>query len=137
MESWSKFHERHGNSSSKRPVHMYGSYISDPRQYERSNERKASAFTRVVSCLGCLVGKGVGSNSRHHGHSSRSIRTKQSVDTRYIYNMNDSFETGMRSSSPTSILSSPVQHRDSEPFTRTSWRLSKRSKSRGNINYLQ
>mmetsp|Transcript_24900 Transcript_24900/g.37211 ORF Transcript_24900/g.37211 Transcript_24900/m.37211 type:complete len:136 (+) Transcript_24900:272-679(+) len=135
MESWSKFHERHGNNTSKRPIHIYGSYISDPRQYERSNEKKGSAFTKVVLCLGCLVGKGGGGHRSEH--RSRSSRTRQNVDTRYIYNMNGSFERGMRSSSPTSILSSPAPQLDNESYFRSNWRLSKRSRSRGNINYLQ
>lgn len=58
MESWSKFHERHGSDG---PKPIYGSYVTDTRQYgEHMNnpENKQPVFRRVMSCLGCLVGGG-------------------------------------------------------------------------------
>ena len=73
-ESWATFHQRHGsdpnnhNNSSRHHHHphyknntiIYGSYTTDPRQYE-SDVNKCSSWTllgRVVSCLGYLVGAG-------------------------------------------------------------------------------
>ena len=115
MSSWSKFHERHGNVTSKRPQHVYGSYISDPRQYERSSAQKGSMLTKVVSCLGCLVGKG--SLSKRPGS-----RRKGKTDTRYMYNEN-SYEYGRSS----------AMH-NFDPAMKTG-RTTRRGK--GNITYLQ
>ena len=125
MSSWSKFHEKHGNVTSKRPRQVYGSYISDPRQYERSASRKRSIMTTVVSCLGCLVGRGGGGG----GGSPSRRRMKEEIDTRYMYNnTNNSFE----------FSRSTVHYLDSEPIMKKGRRFqTRRNKSRGNINYLQ
>mmetsp|Transcript_19558 Transcript_19558/g.22667 ORF Transcript_19558/g.22667 Transcript_19558/m.22667 type:complete len:109 (+) Transcript_19558:479-805(+) len=108
MASWSKFHERHGSITAKRPNYVYGSYISDPRQYERSSE-KGSMLTKVVSCLGCLLGA--------KGPSRRDTRN-QNGSPKYTYNYS----------------SSGQQYNDHEPFV--SGRRS-RNRTQGNINYLQ
>jgi len=136
MSSWSKFHERHGNITSKRPQYVYGSYISDAREYERSTNQKNNMFTKVVSCLSCLVGKG-GSNSNSNDNDHHRSRTKD-VDTRYMYNDNgESFERGKLRNhyEEDSILRTRLRSSGRRsPLTR-GWSSSRRN--RGNISYLQ
>ncbi len=125
MSSWSKFHEKHGNVTSKQ---VYGSYISDPRQYERSATRKRSMMSKVVSCLGCLVGKNV---IESHGHerpgASRNNRMKENIDTRYMYNNSTSFEHSRKK-----------YYVDNEPLMKKGQMFQlRRNRSRGNINFLQ
>ena len=124
MSSWAKFHQRHGSIASKKPQQIYGSYISDPRQYERSAAKKASLLSKLVSCLGCLVGRG-GMNQNNHSRS----KMQQNIDTRYMYNM-----SSMSNEYDNRFESMPMVER--YPAPRPSSGL-KRNKSRGNINYLQ
>ncbi len=128
MSSWSKFHEKHGNVTSKRPQQVYGSYMTDPRQYERSTNRQKSMMTKVVSCLGCLVGKPGLYQNHHQHHRSRNIQ--ENIDTRYMYNTTNSFEYRERSAGHNYL--------DKRSIMKSRGRFQiRRNRSQGNINYLQ
>lgn len=126
--SWSKFHEKHGSST--KPQHIYGSYISDPRQYERSSQNKLSLLTKVFSCLGCLIGKG-GGNHSHHSRPSM----QQNINTRYIYNLSSNNDFNYdHTASMNSYERQPIMK--SGRNSPKSAMMFKRSKNTGNIIYV-
>ena len=51
-EKWSKFHQRHGNTGAK-PI--YGSYVSDPTQFDMHSTDNPSSLQTIANCLLCFI----------------------------------------------------------------------------------
>lgn len=115
MESWSKFHERHG---SEVPKAIYGSYVTDPRQYDQhmSTENKQPVLRKFMSCLSCLVGG---------GGLFRSRKEQKMAAYSYSYDVENSYTSG--------------GYYDTDPYA-VRYTRPARKKSRplrGNVSYVQ
>ena len=131
MSSWAKFHETYGTST--KPQHVYGSYISDPRQYyDRSAHKRWSFITQFFSCLGCLIGRRAGGHGDRdiiNTHHYRSRTPQKNVDTKYMYNRNTFEYNPVSTGNRFENRRSPTRNTRSTMF--------RQSRSKGNINYLQ